>query len=101
MEQIPQCYLAKPPIGSFEDRQLVKAWKRVISHELDNPQGLDSAQHQLKMINTYNKALEYLLYFPEIWHMYAMYMKHSGSNEDFKNGLSYRHVLVFTHITLV
>lgn len=60
-----------PGRGKAKQAQQVAAWHEVIQYERSNPQNLDVAVYQARVVLIYEQALTVLLYYPEIWLDYA------------------------------
>lgn len=71
--------LAVPPSGSYKEEMQWMAWKRLLAFEKGNPQRIDSASSNKRIIFTYEQCLMYLYHYPDIWYDYATWHAKSGS----------------------
>lgn len=73
--------LAVPPTGSLKEEQQWMAWKKLIAFEKGNPQRIDAASSNKRIIFTYEQCLMYLYHYPDIWYDYATWQAKSGSTD--------------------
>lgn len=78
-EEIDWNMLAVPPTGSYKEEQQWIAWKRLLTFEKGNPQRIDTASSNKRIIFTYEQCLMYLYHYPDIWYDYATWHAKSGS----------------------
>ncbi|KAH7832984.1 hypothetical protein Vadar_002065 [Vaccinium darrowii] len=71
--------LAVPPSGSYKEELQWMAWKRFIAFEKGNPQRIDSASANKRVVFTYEQCLMYLYHYPDMWYDYATWHAKSGS----------------------
>ncbi|KAK7840383.1 cleavage stimulation factor subunit 77 [Quercus suber] len=62
----------------YEELQWM-AWKRLLAFEKGNPQRIDSASSNKRIIFTYEQCLMYLYHYPDIWYDYATWHAKTGS----------------------
>lgn len=60
-----------PGRGKAKQAQQAAAWHEIIQYERSNPQDLDIAVYQARVVLIYEQALTVLLYYPDIWLDYA------------------------------
>ncbi|KAL2335157.1 hypothetical protein Fmac_016370 [Flemingia macrophylla] len=65
-------------INHLEEMQWV-AWKRLISFEKGNPQRIDTASSNKRIIFTYEQCLMYMYHYPDVWYDYATWHAKGGS----------------------
>ncbi|KAE9612544.1 putative suppressor of forked, tetratricopeptide-like helical domain-containing protein [Lupinus albus] len=75
-DEIDWNMLAVPPTG--EETQWM-AWKRLLSFEKGNPQRIDAASSNKRIIFTYEQSLMYMYHYPDIWYDYATWHAKGGS----------------------
>ncbi|KAK9671320.1 hypothetical protein RND81_12G021600 [Saponaria officinalis] len=78
-DEIDWNLLAVPPAGSCKEEQQWMAWKRLLAFEKGNPQRIDSASSNKRIVFTYEQCLMYLYHYPDIWYDYATWHAKSGS----------------------
>ncbi|GLT96797.1 hypothetical protein SLE2022_143950 [Rubroshorea leprosula] len=81
VDEIDWNMLAVPPTGSSKEEQQWMAWKRLLSFEKGNPQRIDAASSNKRIIFTYEQCLMYLYHYPDMWYDYATWHAKSGSTE--------------------
>ncbi|GKV13355.1 hypothetical protein SLEP1_g24366 [Rubroshorea leprosula] len=81
VDEIDWNMLAVPPTGSSKEEQQWMAWKRLLSFEKGNPQRIDAASSNKRIIFTYEQCLMYLYHYPDMWYNYATWHAKSGSTE--------------------
>ncbi|KAJ6388921.1 hypothetical protein OIU77_027298 [Salix suchowensis] len=79
VDEIDYNMLAVPPTGSFKEEQQWMAWKRFLMFEKGNPQRIDSASSNKRIIFTHEQCLMYLYHYPDVWYDYATWHAKSGS----------------------
>ncbi|KAG7940838.1 hypothetical protein I3843_16G006500 [Carya illinoinensis] len=79
VDEIDWNMLAVPPSGSYKEEVQWMAWKRLLAFEKGNPQRIDSASSNKRIIFTYEQCLMYLYHYPDIWYDYATWHAKSGS----------------------
>ncbi|WMV51258.1 hypothetical protein MTR67_044643 [Solanum verrucosum] len=82
-DEIDWNMLAIPPSGSSkaipsEEMQWM-AWKKLLAFEKANPQRIDSAYANKRIVFTYEQCLMYLYHYPDIWYEYATWHAKAGS----------------------
>ncbi|XP_074287176.1 cleavage stimulation factor subunit 77 [Silene latifolia] len=78
-DEIDWNLLAIPPAGSCKEEQQWMAWKRLLAFEKGNPQRIDSASSNKRIVFTYEQCLMYLYHYPDIWYDYATWHAKCGS----------------------
>ncbi|KMZ62640.1 mRNA 3'-end-processing protein rna14 [Zostera marina] len=78
VDEIDWNMFAVPPTGSYKEQQYM-LWKKFLAFEKGNPQRIDSASSNKRMIFTYEKCLLYLYHYPDIWYDFAMWHAKNGS----------------------
>ncbi|KAJ4830006.1 Cleavage stimulation factor subunit 77 [Turnera subulata] len=79
VDEIDWNMLAAPATGSHKEEMQWMAWKRFLAFEKGNPQRIDSASSNKRIIFTYEQCLMYLYHYPDIWYEYATWHAKSGS----------------------
>ncbi|KAH7677452.1 mRNA cleavage and polyadenylation factor I complex subunit RNA14 protein [Dioscorea alata] len=79
VDEIDWNMLAVPPTGSYKEEQQCMVWKRFLAFEKANPQRIDAASSNRRIIFTYEQCLMYLYHYPDIWYDYATWHAKSGS----------------------
>ncbi|KAI4300979.1 hypothetical protein L6164_034302 [Bauhinia variegata] len=79
VDEIDWNLLAVPPTGSHKEEMQWVAWKRLLAFEKGNPQRIDTASSNKRIIFTYEQCLMYLYHYPDIWYDYATWHAKSGS----------------------
>ncbi|KAM3759983.1 hypothetical protein ACB098_01G160700 [Castanea mollissima] len=79
VDEIDWNMLAVPPSGSYKEELQWMAWKRLLAFEKGNPQRIDSASSNKRIIFTYEQCLMYLYHYPDIWYDYATWHAKAGS----------------------
>lgn len=79
VDEIDWNMLAVPPSGSYKEELQWMAWKRLLAFEKGNPQRIDSASSNKRIIFTYEQCLMYLYHYPDIWYDYATWHAKTGS----------------------
>ncbi|XWS08190.1 hypothetical protein CRYUN_Cryun41cG0058400 [Craigia yunnanensis] len=79
VDEIDWNMLAVPPTDSCKEEMQWMAWKRLLAFEKGNPQRIDSASSNKRIIFTYEQCLMYLYHYPDIWYDYATWHAKSGS----------------------
>ncbi|XP_075647410.1 cleavage stimulation factor subunit 77 [Castanea sativa] len=79
VDEIDWNMLAVPPSGSYKEELQWMAWKRLLAFEKGNPQRIDSASSNKRIIFTYEQCLMYLYHYPDIWYDYATWHANAGS----------------------
>ncbi|GMY30024.1 cleavage stimulation factor subunit 77-like [Fagus crenata] len=79
VDEIDWNMLAVPPSGSYKEELQWMGWKRLLAFEKGNPQRIDSASSNKRIIFTYEQCLMYLYHYPDIWYDYATWHAKSGS----------------------
>ncbi|XP_031283340.1 cleavage stimulation factor subunit 77 isoform X1 [Pistacia vera] len=79
VDEIDWNMLAVPPTGSYKEELQWMAWKRLLAFEKGNPQRIDNALSNKRIIFTYEQCLMYLYHYPDIWYDYAIWHAKSGS----------------------
>ncbi|KAJ7976482.1 Cleavage stimulation factor subunit 77 [Quillaja saponaria] len=79
VDEIDWNLLAVPPTGSYKEELQWMAWKRLLAFEKGNPQRIDSASSNKRIIFTYEQCLMYLYHYPDIWYDYAIWHAKGGS----------------------
>ncbi|KAK1578044.1 hypothetical protein Q3G72_027104 [Acer saccharum] len=79
IDEIDWNMLAIPPTGSYKEELQWTAWKKLLAFEKGNPQRIDSASSNKRIIFTYEQCLMYLYHYPDIWYDYATWHAKSGS----------------------
>ncbi|KHN46853.1 Cleavage stimulation factor subunit 3 [Glycine soja] len=85
VDEIDWNMLAVPPTGSYkasffflsEEMQWM-AWKRLLSFEKGNPQRIDTASSNKRIIFTYEQCLMHMYHYPDIWYDYATWHAKGG-----------------------
>ncbi|CAI8584417.1 unnamed protein product [Vicia faba] len=78
-DEIDWNMLAIPPTGSSKEEMQWMAWKRLLSFEKGNPQRIDTASSNKRVIFTYEQCLMYMYHYPDIWYDYATWHAKGGS----------------------
>ncbi|CAL0317401.1 unnamed protein product [Lupinus luteus] len=78
-EEIDWNMLAVPPTGVYKEETQWMAWKRLLSFEKGNPQRIDAASSNKRIIFTYEQSLMYMYHYPDIWYDYATWHAKGGS----------------------
>ncbi|OMP10699.1 RNA-processing protein, HAT helix [Corchorus olitorius] len=81
VDEIDWNMLAVPPGDSCKEEMQWMAWKRLLAFEKGNPQRIDSASSNKRIIFTYEQCLMYLYHYPDIWYDYATWHATSGSTD--------------------
>ncbi|XP_022154467.1 cleavage stimulation factor subunit 77 isoform X2 [Momordica charantia] len=81
VDEIDCNILAVPPTGSPKEELQWMSWKRLIAFEKGNPQRIDSASSNKRIIFTYEQCLMYLYHYPDVWYDYATWHANNGSIE--------------------
>ncbi|KAM7273744.1 hypothetical protein ACFE04_028408 [Oxalis oulophora] len=79
VDEIDWNMLAVPPTGSYKEEQQWIAWRKLLAFEKGNPQRIDSASSNKRIIFSYEQCLMYLHHYPDIWHDYATWHAKAGS----------------------
>lgn len=79
VDEIDWNMLAVPPTGSYKEEMQWVAWKRLLSFEKGNPQRIDTASSNKRIIFTYEQCLMYMYHYPDIWYDYATWHAKGGS----------------------
>ncbi|EOY19416.1 Tetratricopeptide repeat-like superfamily protein isoform 1 [Theobroma cacao] len=79
VDEIDWNMLAVPPTDSCKEEMQWMTWKRLLAFEKGNPQRIDSASSNKRIIFTYEQCLMYLYHYPDIWYDYATWHAKSGS----------------------
>lgn len=79
VDEIDWNMLAVPPSGSYKEELQWMGWKRLLAFEKGNPQRIDSASSNKRIIFTYEQCLMYLYHYPDIWYDYATWHAKTGS----------------------
>ncbi|KAK7325331.1 hypothetical protein VNO77_29493 [Canavalia gladiata] len=79
VDEIDWNMLAVPPTGSYKEEMQWMAWKRLLSFEKGNPQRIDTASSNKRIIFTYEQCLMYMYHYPDIWYDYATWHAKGGS----------------------
>ncbi|XP_014512243.1 cleavage stimulation factor subunit 77 isoform X1 [Vigna radiata var. radiata] len=79
VDEIDWNMLAVPPSGSYKEEMQWIAWKRLLSFEKGNPQRIDTASSNKRIIFTYEQCLMYMYHYPDIWYDYATWHAKGGS----------------------
>ncbi|KAG5526597.1 hypothetical protein RHGRI_032766 [Rhododendron griersonianum] len=79
IDEIDWNVLAVPPSGSYKEELQWLAWKRFLAFEKGNPQRIDSASSNKRIVFTYEQCLMYLYHYPDMWYDYATWHAKSGS----------------------
>ncbi|XP_022746882.1 cleavage stimulation factor subunit 77 isoform X2 [Durio zibethinus] len=79
VDEIDWNMLAVPPTDSCKEEMQWMAWKRLLAFEKGNPQRIDSASSNKRIIFTYEQCLMYLYHYPDIWYDYASWHAKTGS----------------------
>ncbi|KAM4123431.1 hypothetical protein ACJW30_01G160000 [Castanea mollissima] len=79
VDEIDWNMLAVPPSGSYKEELQWMAWKRLLAFEKGNPQRIDSASSNKRIIFTYEQCLMYLYHYPDIWYDYATWHAKAGT----------------------
>ncbi|KAK4601617.1 hypothetical protein RGQ29_010967 [Quercus rubra] len=79
VDEIDWNMLAVPPSGSYKEELQWMVWKRLLAFEKGNPQRIDSASSNKRIIFTYEQCLMYLYHYPDIWYDYATWHAKTGS----------------------
>lgn len=77
-DEIDWNMLAVPPSGSCKEEQQWMAWKKLLAFEKGNPQRIDSASSNKRIVFAYEQCLMYLYHYPDIWYDYATWHARSG-----------------------
>ncbi|KAK7266964.1 hypothetical protein RIF29_19626 [Crotalaria pallida] len=78
-DEIDWNMLAVPPSGANKEEMQWMAWKRLLSFEKGNPQRIDAASSNKRIIFTYEQCLMYMYHYPDIWYDYATWHAKGGS----------------------
>ncbi|XP_006356598.1 cleavage stimulation factor subunit 77 isoform X1 [Solanum tuberosum] len=78
-DEIDWNMLAIPPSGSSKEEMQWMAWKKLLAFEKANPQRIDSASANKRIVFTYEQCLMYLYHYPDIWYEYATWHAKAGS----------------------
>ncbi|KAK4377260.1 hypothetical protein RND71_003556 [Anisodus tanguticus] len=78
-DEIDWNMLAIPPSGSSKEDIQWMAWKKLLAFEKTNPQRIDSASANKRIVFTYEQCLMYLYHYPDIWYEYATWHAKAGS----------------------
>ncbi|GAU38061.1 hypothetical protein TSUD_146200 [Trifolium subterraneum] len=78
-DEIDWNMLAVPPTGSHKEELQWMAWKKLLSFEKGNPQRIDTASSNKRVIFTYEQCLMYMYHYPDIWYDYATWHAKGGS----------------------
>ncbi|VVA91694.1 unnamed protein product [Arabis nemorensis] len=81
IEEIDLNMLAVPPTGSFKEEAQWVAWKKFLSFEKGNPQRIDTALSNKRIIYAYEQCLMCLYHYPDVWYDYAEWHIKSGSTD--------------------
>ncbi|CAN4113071.1 unnamed protein product [Withania somnifera] len=79
IDEIDWNMLAIPPSGSSKEEMQWMAWKKLLAFEKANPQRIDSASANKRIVFTYEQCLMYLYHYPDIWYEYATWHAKAGS----------------------
>lgn len=79
VDEIDWNMVAVPPSGSYKEEMQWMAWKRLLAFEKGNPQRIDSASSNKRIVFTYEQCLMYMYHYPDIWYDYATWHAKSGS----------------------
>ncbi|KAA0041844.1 cleavage stimulation factor subunit 77 isoform X2 [Cucumis melo var. makuwa] len=79
VDEIDCNMLAVPPTGSPKEELQWMSWRRLIAFEKGNPQRIDSASSNKRIIFTYEQCLMYLYHYPDVWYDYALWHASNGS----------------------
>lgn len=71
IDEIDWNMLAVPPNGSLKEEQQCIAWKRLLAFEKANPQRIDTASSNRRIIFTYEQCMMFMFHYPDIWYDYA------------------------------
>ncbi|KAJ3345530.1 mRNA 3'-end-processing protein rna14, partial [Kappamyces sp. JEL0680] len=83
IDQIGAKWVAKPPVWSNAEVQLLNYWKRYLSWERSNPLHFEERAPLLaRVLHAYQSALLHLRYFPEMWYDAAMYLYECDLKDD-------------------
>ncbi|WJX29692.1 Cleavage stimulation factor subunit 77 [Trifolium repens] len=77
-DEIDWNMLAVPPTGSPKEEMQWMAWKKLLSFEKGNPQRIDTASSNKRVIFTYEQCLMYMYHYPDIWYDYATWHAKGG-----------------------
>ncbi|KAG4395894.1 hypothetical protein GLYMA_19G064500v4 [Glycine max] len=78
VDEIDWNMLAVPPTGSYKEEMQWMAWKRLLSFEKGNPQRIDTASSNKRIIFTYEQCLMHMYHYPDIWYDYATWHAKGG-----------------------
>lgn len=78
-DEIDWNMLAVPPTGSHKEEMQWMSWKKLLSFEKGNPQRIDIASSNKRVIFTYEQCLMYLYHYPDVWYDYATWHAKAGS----------------------
>ncbi|CAK8533072.1 unnamed protein product [Lathyrus sativus] len=78
-DEIDWNMLAVPPTGSSKEEMQWMAWKKLLSFEKGNPQRIDAASSNKRVLFTYEQCLMYMYHYPDIWYDYAIWHAKGGS----------------------
>nr|XP_010327460.1 cleavage stimulation factor subunit 77 isoform X2 [Solanum lycopersicum] len=78
-DEIDWNMLAIPPSGSSKEEMQWMAWKKLLAFEKANPQRIDSASANKRIVFTYEQCLMFLYHYPDIWYEYATWHAKAGS----------------------
>nr|XP_016476871.1 PREDICTED: cleavage stimulation factor subunit 77-like isoform X3 [Nicotiana tabacum] len=79
IDEIDWNMLAIPPSGTSKEEMQWMAWKRLLAFEKANPQRIDSASANKRIVFTYEQCLMHLYHYPDIWYEYATWHAKAGS----------------------
>ncbi|XVE68511.1 hypothetical protein DITRI_Ditri09bG0073900 [Diplodiscus trichospermus] len=79
MDDIDWNMLAVPPSDSCKEEMQWMAWKKLLAFEKGNPQRIDSASSNKRIVFTYEQCLMYLYHYPDIWYDFATWHAKIGS----------------------
>ncbi|KAL1338561.1 hypothetical protein HN51_033182 [Arachis hypogaea] len=79
VDEIDWNMLAVPPSGSCKEEMQWIAWKKLLSFEKGNPQRIDAASSNKRVIFTYEQCLMYMYHYPDVWYDYATWHAKGGS----------------------
>ncbi|XP_061357898.1 cleavage stimulation factor subunit 77 [Gastrolobium bilobum] len=79
VDEIDWNMLAVPSTGSYKEETQWIAWKRLLSFEKGNPQRIDTASSNKRVVFTYEQCLMYMYHYPDIWYDYATWHAKGGS----------------------
>ncbi|XP_057445696.1 cleavage stimulation factor subunit 77 isoform X2 [Lotus japonicus] len=79
VDEIDWNILAVPPTGSYKEETQWMAWKRLLAFEKGNPQRIDTASSNKRVVFTYEQCLMYMYHYPDIWYDFATWHAKGGS----------------------